>query len=85
MPGASRSSGLFRFFAPHNWEILVKVLDGCSLNGHFWVFLAAATDVEYTVRVEDGVTGSEWERTNPLGELSRARADLQALGPCTLP
>lgn len=29
-------AGLFFFFAPANWEVLVKVLDGCEVNGHHW-------------------------------------------------
>ena len=30
----TNDSGLFSFFDPANWEVLIKVLDGCSLNGH---------------------------------------------------
>jgi len=26
-------SGLFRLFGPENWEVLIKVLDGCTTNG----------------------------------------------------
>ena len=37
VPGASADSGLLWFFAPDNWELMVKVLDGCALNGHYWV------------------------------------------------
>ena len=33
VPGASEASGLFWFFGPGNWEVLVKVLDGCAVNG----------------------------------------------------
>ena len=44
-------SGLFWFFAPQNLELLVKMVDGCSFcNGHFWVYAAATTDVEYHLR-----------------------------------
>ena len=30
---ATDDSGLFWFFRPDNWEVLIKVLDGCSING----------------------------------------------------
>jgi hypothetical protein len=50
---SSDASALFTFFDPSNWEVLVKVLDGCAINGHRWVFLAAATDVEFELKVED--------------------------------
>jgi hypothetical protein len=49
----SADSALFYFFSPDNWEVMVKVLDGCALNGHYWVYGAASTDVGYTVRVTD--------------------------------
>jgi hypothetical protein len=49
----SADSALFYFFSPDNWEIMVKVLAGCGLNGHYWVYGAASTDVGYTVRVTD--------------------------------
>ncbi len=44
---------LFYFFSPDNPELLVKVLDGCGVNGHYWVFGSAGTDLEYEVWVED--------------------------------
>lgn len=31
----------------------MKVLDGCSINNRYWVFPAAATNVEYTLTVTD--------------------------------
>jgi hypothetical protein len=51
--GGSDESALFSFFTPDNWEVMVKVLDGCAINGNRWVFLSAATDVEFTLTVED--------------------------------
>lgn len=50
---AWQSSLLFYFFSPDNWELMVKVLDGCAINGHFWVFGAASTDVEYEITIRD--------------------------------
>jgi hypothetical protein len=82
VPGASESAGLFSFFHPDNWEVLVKVLDGCSYNDRYWVLMAAATNVEYTVRIEDQVTETVWERTNPLGTMSPAFADIGAFAGC---
>jgi pimeloyl-ACP methyl ester carboxylesterase len=81
-PGASDDSGLFWFFAPDNWELLVKVLDGCALNGHHWVFAAATTTVEYTVKVTDTRTGEVAIWSNPLGRSSPAVTDTDALGGC---
>lgn len=81
-PGGSDDSGLFWFFAPDNWEMLVKVLDGCALNGHHWVFAAATTTVEYTLRVTDTRTGEVATWSNPLGGSPRAVTDTSALDGC---
>nr|HRC84316.1 trypsin-like peptidase domain-containing protein [Thermoanaerobaculia bacterium] len=37
-PAGTDNSGLFYFFNGDNWEMLLKVLDACSLNNRFWVF-----------------------------------------------
>ncbi|MEM7351244.1 MAG: hypothetical protein AAF657_10590 [Acidobacteriota bacterium] len=78
----SEDSGLFWFFSDTNWEVLVKVLDGCAFNQHFWVFAAATTDVEYTLRVTDTLTGVVATYFNPLGNPSAAITDTSALQVC---
>lgn len=75
-------SGLLWFFGEANWELLVKVLDGCGVNGHFWVFAAAATDVEYTLRVIDLATGEDMMYSNALGQASSAINDTEAFATC---
>ena len=50
-------SAVFWFFAPNVWEVLVKTIDGCGFNGHWWVFSAGATNVFYRLEVVD-VRGS---------------------------
>ncbi|MBW8875760.1 MAG: hypothetical protein JF614_12415 [Acidobacteria bacterium] len=51
------NGGLFWFFSQRNPEMLVKVLNACSVNQRFWVFFTAGTDVGFTVHVRDTVTG----------------------------
>ncbi|MEE8523316.1 MAG: PKD domain-containing protein, partial [Thermoanaerobaculia bacterium] len=82
---ASRTddSGLFWFFDEANWEMLVKVLDGCGVNGHFWVFSAATTNVAYTLQVIDTETGEVREYTNALGNRAPATADTEAFTTCS--
>ncbi len=82
VPGNSADSGLFWFFNEANWEMLVKVLDGCSLNDRFWVFSAATTDVEYTLKVRDSWTGHTALYFNELGTASPAITDTSAFGSC---
>jgi len=79
---SSADSGLFWFFDPDNWEVLVKVLDGCGFNDHFWVFSAATTNVEYTLRVTDTRTGATTEYFNPLGNEAPAITDTAAFATC---
>ena len=71
-------SVLFWFFSATNWELLVKVLDGCAVNGHQWVFGAATTDVGYRVRVADTESGSVREYRNEPGRAARAITDVTA-------
>jgi hypothetical protein len=78
VPGASDASGLFWFFSPENWELLVKVIDGCAAGGHFWVFAAATTTVEHTLTVTDTRTGRTVRYDNPPGRATPATTDTSA-------
>ncbi|HEX2255053.1 MAG TPA: LamG domain-containing protein [Thermoanaerobaculia bacterium] len=51
-------TGYFWFFDDSNVELIVKVLDGRPVNGNWWVFYGALSNVEYRVRVEDTLTDS---------------------------
>jgi hypothetical protein len=50
-------TGYFWFFNSSNVELVIKVLDARTVNGHFWVFYGALTNVQYTVTVTDTLTG----------------------------
>jgi photosystem II stability/assembly factor-like uncharacterized protein len=60
-------TGYFWFFNSANVELIVKVLDGRSINGKFWVFYGALSNVPYTVTVKDTLTGAVKTYTNPSG------------------
>jgi len=70
-------TGAFWFFSPDNLELTVKVLDGRPVNGHFWVFYASLSDVEFTITVTDSVTGSKKTYHNPPYNLA-SKADTAA-------
>ena len=80
----TNDSALFHFFEPgDNWEVLVKVLDGCSVNGHVWVYGASATTLGYRIRVTDTVTGAVREYLNEDGRRADAITDSEAFaGAC---
>ncbi|MCA1610303.1 MAG: S8 family serine peptidase [Acidobacteria bacterium] len=60
-------TGYFWFFSANNIELMLKVVDGRPLNGKFWVFYGALTDVQYTITVTDTMTGSEKTYFSPQG------------------
>ncbi len=70
-------SGYFWFFNPGNVELMVKMLDGRSLNGHWWFFYASLSNVAYTITVTDTQTNTVRTYVNPLGEL-QSRGDTRA-------
>ncbi len=63
-------TGHFWFFSSTNVELVVKVLDGRPVNGRYWVFFGALSDVEYTITVTDTATGAVKTYTNPQGRLA---------------
>ncbi len=82
VPYFADDSGLFWFFAADNWELLVKVLDGCGFNGRYWVFAAATTNVAYELEVADSLTGARRTYPNPLGRASPAIIDTGTFDVC---
>ena len=62
--------------------MLVKVLNACGLNQHYWVFSAATTNVEYTLTVTDTQTGDKKTYFNPLGTAAPAVTDTSAFATC---
>jgi hypothetical protein len=49
----TNEAGAFCFFDSSNLELMVKVVDGRAVNGHFWVFYGALSNVEYRLTVTD--------------------------------
>jgi len=81
-PGTPESA-LFYYTNANNWEFLIKVLDGCFITNHVWVYFAAATDVGYTVTVRDTQPGGITKTyTNTLGNPARAVNDSSAFPTC---
>ena len=73
----SDESGLLYFFDRDNAEVLVKVLDGCGVNGHRWVFVAPLTTLAFNLYVESP-DGKRWMRSNAAGRTAEAKSDTSA-------
>ncbi|HEX2464844.1 MAG TPA: hypothetical protein VHR17_09465, partial [Thermoanaerobaculia bacterium] len=62
-------SGFFWFDNPASVELVVKSLDGRTLNGNFWFFYGALSDIEYTIRVTDTSSGLVRSYNNAGGNI----------------
>jgi hypothetical protein len=69
-------TGFFWFFNSGNLELPVKMIDATGPFGHFWVFFGSLTNIDYTVRVTDTVTGAV--RSYPGGAPFCGQADTTA-------
>jgi uncharacterized repeat protein (TIGR01451 family) len=61
-------TGYMWFFSDNNVELVIKALDGRSVNGHYWVFYGALSNVQYTITVKDTQTGAIRTYENPDGQ-----------------
>jgi len=82
--GLTSDTGYFWFFDPANVELVVKVLDARAVNGRFWVFYGALSNVEFTLTVTDTRTGVRSTYTNPAGRFASV-GDTDALTGRPLP
>lgn len=80
--GRTDDSGLLYFFRPGNWEVMIKVLDGCPVNDHVWVFTAASTNVGYTIEVTDLEADVTRVYDNPAGNRAETVTDTSAFDHC---
>lgn len=82
--GSTSASGLFRFYEsdPSNWEVLLKMVDGCRTNGRFWVLVSAATGFGWRLEVVDQESslGRAW--FHPLDGRASGVADFEAFSSC---
>jgi hypothetical protein len=76
-------TGYFWFFDPSNVEMIVKVLNGCPFNSHFWAFAGGLTDVEVAMTVTDTATGSVRSYSNPQGTAFVPIQDAAAFQGCS--
>lgn len=78
----SSDSTLLQFFSQDNWEMVVKVLDGCPINGFYWVYYGGPTDVGFTLSVTDLLTGVSRDYVNPVGTAAPAGRDINGFATC---
>ncbi|HKD16790.1 MAG TPA: hypothetical protein VKG23_02890 [Thermoanaerobaculia bacterium] len=74
-------TGYFWFFDPTNVEVVTKVLNGCSTNGHYWFFAGSLTNVGVEINVTDTLTGASKPYSNAVGSAFPPIQDTAAF-PC---
>ncbi|MFY9822423.1 MAG: pre-peptidase C-terminal domain-containing protein [Thermoanaerobaculia bacterium] len=75
-------TGYFWFFGASNVEMVLKVLDACTVNQKFWVYAGGLTNVETTIHVTDTMTGTSKTYMNPQGTSFLPIQDSSAFGTC---
>ncbi|HVT58729.1 MAG TPA: LamG-like jellyroll fold domain-containing protein [Thermoanaerobaculia bacterium] len=78
-------TGYLWFFDSSNVEAVVKVLDGCALSGHYWVFAGGLTNVNVVMTVTDTHTGKIQTYTNPANTEFQPIQDTSAFATCSVP
>lgn len=81
-PLASSESAVIHTGNPNDWVVLLKVLNGCSINNRFWVFYAATTNIEFTITVVDTFTNTTKTYSNPINTAAAPVTDTQAFATC---
>ena len=75
-------SGYFWFFDAGNIEVVAKVLDGCGVNGRYWILAGGLTNVEAALVVTDTRTGDTKTYRNAAGAPFAPIQDTSAFATC---
>jgi hypothetical protein len=75
-------TGYFWFFDPTNVEVITKVLNGCAIGNHYWVFSAGLTNVGVTLTYTDTAAGVQKSYPNPVGTAFAPIQDTSAFATC---
>ncbi len=78
----TNETGYLWFFNSSNIEVVVKALNACSFNSHYWVYAAGLTDVHVVLTVTDTQTGAVKTYNNPQGQPFLPILDSSAFATC---
>jgi streptogramin lyase len=80
--GLTADTGYLWFFSPSNVEAVVKVLDGCAVNGRYWVFAGGLTNVKVDMTITDTLHGTSRVYHNRQGTAFQPIQDTSAFATC---
>jgi hypothetical protein len=75
-------TGYLWFFDSANVEVVAKVVNGCPVNGNYWLFAGGLTDVNVKLTVTDNSTGATKTYTNPANTPFQPIQDTSAFSTC---
>ena len=75
-------TGYLWFFGSNNVEVVIKVLDACSLSRTYWVSAGGLTNVNVTINVRDTRTGLIKTYSNPMNTAFLPVQDTAAFATC---
>lgn len=78
---ASPDEAGFWFFDEGNVELVVKIVNGCEVNGAFWTLFKSSVEVDLTVEVTDTASG-EQKTYQPPNPAFPAVTDTTAFATC---
>jgi hypothetical protein len=76
------NSGAFWALRPEDWEVTLRMLDGCGRNGFFWVLASGFSRLGFELEITDTWTGQKKLYGNETGRLFRPVQDRQAFATC---
>ena len=75
-------TGYFWFFTPSNTEVVIKALDACSIDGHFWIFGSGLTNLGVVLTVTDTQSGTTMQYTSADGAAFQPIQDFVSFSAC---
>ena len=66
----SQKAGYFWFDFSPSVEVVVKVLDGRTIDGHYWIHWSALTDEAFSITVMDRLTMTPRIYEKPAGSVT---------------
>jgi hypothetical protein len=75
-------TGYLWFFTASNVEMVIKVLNGCGVGGHYWVFAGGLTNVATQITVTDTQTGASKTYRTVAGPPFQPIQDTSAFATC---
>jgi hypothetical protein len=76
------NSGVFWFLDPRHAQSLIKLVNGCDANGHYWLQFESSTNVSWELTITDTQTDQVRTYSKPVDQREPPILDTQAFATC---